>query len=201
MPTTVTETFEIFKFEELSEKAKERALTWHVENLEAWYAECVIDDAETIGSLMGWRIDKIYWSGFWSQGDGACFVGRMAYKKGCAKAVASYAPHDVELQRIAKEWQELQRKNFYSIGAKVTHSGHYYNAYCTRFGGFDNRENHGYLENVETEKQIAEIGRDFMNWIYKQLENAYYQETSMENFAELCEANEYRFTVDGRFYS
>lgn len=201
MPETVTKTFQIFKFEELNEKAKERALSWHVENLDACYAEYIIEDAKTIGALMGWRIDAVYWSGFCSQGDGACFVGRMAYKKGCAKEVRKYAPHDIEAQRIAKEWQELQRKNFYSVGAKVTHSGRYYHAYSTSFDGFDNRENHGYLENVETEKQISEIARDFMNWIYKQLESAYEYETSVENFAELCEANDYRFTANGSFYS
>ena len=197
----ITETKTIYSFEELGEKAKQKALAWHCENLDDFWAELVIEDAKEIAALMGWNIEKVYFSGFWSQGDGACFVGRMRYSKGCVNAVKKYAPKDVELHRIAKAWQDLQRKNFYSLRAKVSHRGHYYHEFCTSFDCEDIRENHGYLENVETEKEIIEIARDFMRWIYKQLQDAYEYETSEENFAELCEANEYTFLECGKMYN
>lgn len=150
---------------------------------------------------MGWNIEKIYYSGFWSQGDGACFEGCMRYAKGCANTVKKYAPRDEELHRIAQAWQDLQKKNFYSLLAIVRHRGHYYHEYCTAFDCEDTRENHGYLENAETEKAIIEIARDFMRWIYKQLENAYEYETSEDNFKELCEANNYTFLECGKMYN
>ena len=197
----ITETKTVYSYEKLSEKAKRQALQEHAENLDCFWSDATIEDVKEIAALMGWEIEKIYYSGFWSQGDGACFTGRMRYSKGCANAVKKYAPKDVELHRIAKAWQDLQRKNFYSLRAEVSRSGMYYHEYCTEFNCEDIRENHGYLENAETEKEIIEIARDFMRWIYKQLENAYEYETSEENFAELCEANEYTFLECGKMYN
>lgn len=198
---TINETKTLYNFDELSETAKRKALQEHADHNDSYWSESTIEDAKEIAALMGWEIEKIYYSGFWSQGDGACFVGRMRYAKGCANAVKKYAPKDVELHRIAKAWQDLQRKNFYSLRANVRHRGAYYHEYCTVFDCEDTRENNGYLENVETEKEIIEIARDFMRWIYKQLENAYEYETSEDNFKELCESNGYTFLECGKMYN
>ena len=198
---TITETKTIYSYEELSEKAKRQALQEHAENLDCFWSDATIEDAKEIASLMGWDIEKIYFSGFWNQGDGACFIGRMRYSKGCANAVKKYAPKDVELHRIAKAWQDLQKRNFYSLRATVKHRGPYYHEYCTEFNCEDIRENNGYLENAETEKEIIEIARDFMRWIYKQLQDAYEYETSEENFMELCNSMGYTFLECGKMYN
>ena len=47
----------------------------NVENVE-WY-EYIFSDFEEDMSKRGVRVDQIYFSGFWSQGDGACFEGRV----------------------------------------------------------------------------------------------------------------------------
>ena len=149
---------------------------------------------------MGWEIDKVYYSGFWSQGDGACFEGTLRYNKGCAKLVESYAPLDKELHRIAKAWQSLQRRNFYALEASVKHRGHYYHEMCTVFDCEDTRSNYGWMQNPEAEDDIKEIARDFMRWIYKRLEAEYEYSVSDEVVAENIIANGYEFTEDGEIH-
>ena len=64
----------------------------------------------------GTRYDPCIWfSGFASQGDGACFDGTYAYAKGAVKAIRAHAPEDKELHRIADELQAIQRRYFYRI--------------------------------------------------------------------------------------
>jgi hypothetical protein len=185
---------EVFQFEELPESAKGTAIN-AVNCFDDFAKDFVIDDAKTVAALMGWRIDKIYFSGFWSQGDGACFEGVMRYAKGCTKAIKSYAPQDTELQRIAQAWQDLQKRNFYSLTATVKQRGHYMHSGCTSFDCEDTRT--GYLESLEIQDEIETIGRDFMDWIYKSLEKEYDYQTSESAIVELCEANDYLFDKHG----
>lgn len=194
-----TETLYIYKYEELSDEAKANARAWY-RNGDDFWAECVIDDAKEIAALMGWEIDKVYYSGFWSQGDGACFEGIMRYNKRCVKLVESYAPLDKELHRIARAWQDLQRRNFYALRASVKHRGHYYHEMCTVFDCEDARHNYGWLQNPEAEDDTKEIARDFMRWIYKRLESEYEYSVSDEVVAENIIANGYEFTADGSIY-
>lgn len=196
-----TEALHIYKYEELSDDAKEKARDWNRKNDDDnFWSECVIDDAKEVAALMGWEIDKVYYRGFWSQGDGACFEGTLRYNKGCAKLVAAYAPLDKELHRIAKAWQDLQRQNFYALRATVKHRGHYYHEMCTEFDCEDTRHNYGWLQNPEAEDDVEEIARDFMRWIYKRLEAEYEYSVSDEVVAENIIANEYEFTEDGSIY-
>ena len=194
-----TEALHIYEYEELSDEAKAKARDWYRKNTDNEYSEFVIDDAKEVAALMGWEIDKIYWSGFWSQGDGACFTGMMRYKKGCAKLVKAYT-NDTELNRIARAWQDLQHRNFYALRASVKHRGHYQYEMCTVFDCEDTRHNYGGLQNPEVEDDIKEIARDFMRWIYKRLEEAYEYSVSDEVVAENIIANEYEFTEDGEIH-
>lgn len=194
MPEIITIKKEVFKFEELTESAKYNAAN-AVNCFDDYAKDFVIDDAKAIAALMGWHIENVYYSGFWSQGDGACFEGMMRYAKGCAKAVKTYAPQDKELHRIAQAWQELQKKNFYSLTAKVKQSGYYMHSGCTVFDCEDTRM--GYLESLEIQEEIETIGRNFMDWIYKSLEKEYDYQTSEEVISELCEANGYVFDQYG----
>ena len=107
---------DVFTFSELSADAQQRAIDtareWAAQD--DFFSEYVIDDAKTIAALMGIEIDNIYYSGFWSQGDGAQFTGNYSYQKHGAKSVREYAPQDSELQLIANGLQDVQRRNFYA---------------------------------------------------------------------------------------
>lgn len=84
----------IYQFDELTDAAKEKAREWF-----RGIAEYVIDDAKRIGALIGFEVDEIYWRGFWSQGDGACWSGSVTYHRGRASDVARECPQDAEIQR------------------------------------------------------------------------------------------------------
>ena len=187
MPQVITTHTTVYTYAELSDSAKKRAHEKYGQPDDNYWSEYVIDDAKEIAALMGWNIEKVYFSGFSSQGDGACFVGTMGYSKRCASAVRQYAPQDKELHRIADAWQKLQSRFFYALRAKVRHSGRYYHAYCTEFDCEDGRRPYGWLPDkhaADIEEEIKELARDYMNWIYRQLESAYDFECSAETFAE-----------------
>ena len=197
---TITTKTEVFTFPELSYSAKQTAMQWYCDTPDTLWVESVIKDAKEIGALMGFDIENIYYSGFYGQGDGACFTGRIRYAKNCAKNVKAHAPNDKGLHRIAHAWQDLQKRNFYALRANIKHRGRYCHEMCTLFDCEDTRHNYGRLQNEAIEDEIEEIARDFMRWIYRQLESAYEYETSVENIANVCELNEWRFTEDGKFF-
>lgn len=138
-----------------------------------YWSDSVIEDAKEIGALIGFRIDSVYFSGFWSQGDGACFTGDLYYAKGASKRIREYAPRDTELHDIADRWTALQRANFYAISGTVQHSGHYYHSGCTSFEFEDARYCYGWTNGGFDEDEAKQIARDFMDWIYARLEKEY----------------------------
>lgn len=200
---TINQTFNVYSFDELSNEAKEHAIEkvrssdWYL-SYDWW--DCIYEDAKTIAGLMGWDIDKIYFSGFWNQGDGACFEGSLGYKVGAYKAVTEYAPNDETLAFIAKEWQALQRRHFYALHATIKHRGHYYHERSMVCGAEDTRKEYWHDMPYETEKEILELCAEFSQWIYKNLENEYDHLTSDETITEFLTANDYEFTADGKIY-
>ena len=190
----------VYKFSELSDEAKEKAVErWNQDGpFEGWW-EFVEEDAKNIGALMGITVDKLYFSGFWSQGDGACFEGSYEYVKGGAKAVKDETGGtDKDLLAIAYGLQDVQRRNFYALSASVKQSGHYCHEFCTQIDVADNRDNAPWQVSDETEEAIKDLLRDFMRWIYRNLEKEYEYQTSFEAVAETIEANEYEFTEAGK---
>ena len=69
----------VFKFSELSESAQQTALEKQASfESEVFDHECIYDDAMTIFKLIGFEFNDekqpFYYSGFSSQGDGACIA-------------------------------------------------------------------------------------------------------------------------------
>lgn len=114
MPQTIETT--VYAFNELDETAKQKAREWYLEsalNYDWW--EYIYEDAIAIGKILGIEIERIYFSGFGSQGDGACFDGTFAYRKNMLRELAEYAPNDEELREIATNIYNTQRQNFYRL--------------------------------------------------------------------------------------
>lgn len=203
-----TITRKLFQFDELSDEAKEKAREWYRNasqgDFDAFQTEFVIKDAKAIGALMGIEVDKIFYSGFWSQGDGACFEGSYSYKKGSVKAVKAYAPQDKELHRIAEALAEVQKRNGYKLEASVKQRGHYYHSGCTEIDVTKGEEELcGHYESgryfpEEAEGEVRDALRSFMDWIYKSLESEYEYQNSDEVVDETIRINEYEFTEEGR---
>ena len=193
----------VYKLKELSDDAKQTALDKLRESCQdyEWW-DYIFEDAKEIGKLIGITIDDIYFSGFSSKGDGACFDGSYEYNKGSVQAVKQHAPQDEELHRIVSELAAHQRKRLYQIRASVKHSGHYSHRFCTDFSvDFESYFGGGDSYDSEVEADVIELLRDYMHWIYKRLEAENDYMMSDEAIKETIDANEYEFTIDGEFYS
>lgn len=83
----------VYSFAELDDMAKERARDWyraHALDYDWW--DSTVDDAKTCLSLLGFDIADVYFSGFASQGGGACFAGEWNAVKVQHGALAKHAP-------------------------------------------------------------------------------------------------------------
>ena len=181
----------VFLFDELTDAAQEKAREWFrtASAHDTWWSESVIDDAKRIGTLIGFDADEIYWRGFWSQGDGACWTGSVSYAAGCAAAVARECPQDAEIQRIARAWQDLQRRNFYQIRGGVSANDRYMRTSVDAYRADD--------RDVTDEGDAGQIVSDFADWVYRSLEKEYDYQMSDECVDEAIRANEYEFDEDG----
>lgn len=194
MPRNETTTRTLYTFDELSDDAKEHALDKLRDlNVSHEWWEFTYDDAVRCAALIGIEIDRIYFTGFSSQGDGACFEGSYSYAKGGLAAIKEHAPQDAELHRIAQALQDIQRAAFYRLTASVKQRGHYYHSLCTEI---DVVNGSGETTCAQYDA-IKDTLRAYMEWVYARLESEYEYLTSDEQVKECIEANEYEFTENG----
>lgn len=207
-----TEEIQIFKYEELTDAAKANAREWWrnsaIREGDSFWSECTIDEAKEQGEAMGLEISNIYFSGFWSQGDGACFEGRWSAANVKAELVADgwgECEATTQIKRIAAEFAEFA-KAWPESSFTVKQRGRYSHENCTDFSvslgeDEDNGEGKSTSEEwIEAEDQIIETAKSYMRWIYRQLEAAYEDYHADEQVENAIIANEYEFTADGKIY-
>jgi hypothetical protein len=178
------------KLEELPEAAHRK---WQEHNLDYDWWEFVYEDAKEIGTILGIRVDNIYFSGFWNQGDGACIEGRYNYAKESCKKIRERAPQDKELHRIADTLYAIQKRFFYGIVTTVQHTGRYYHNHSVSFAHYTDPE----VATELFEDDLEQVLRDFMDWVYKRLENEYEYLQSFESFKDACSSMDYEFSEEG----
>lgn len=181
---------EIFKFDELSDGAKEKARQWFRECSEGdnSFSDFVIDEAkESIGPMLGFTVKDVFFSGFSLQGDGACITGTWRAADVQTAKLRAYAPRDKELARIRKDMRAFARAHRGNT-AILTHNDRYCHSHSVN------------IESDQDEGTFSQIARDFMCWIYHQLEEAYNYENSDEAIDENICINEYTFTANGEIY-
>jgi hypothetical protein len=211
----------VFKFDQLSDEAKARALdkhrNWNTQDTDWW--DSVYEDAIRMAAIMGIEIDTrrhghkepaIYFSGFSSQGDGACFEGSYSYRKGAlrelkAEAPARYkdpqtkqwvdVPANAELHQICRNLQDVQSRHFYKLEATVRQQGHYNHSGCTHIEV--THADSMYRDIGDAEDDIKTALRLFMDWIYDRLEKEDEYLTSDEAIKESLIANEMEFDEEG----
>lgn len=203
MPTT--KTIDVFTFDELTDSAKEKARDWYRSMDDEWW-DCCYEDFATIADLLGIDLRQrpvklmgggtryepaIYFSGFSSQGDGACFEGTYSYRKGSVKAINGHC-NDDELLRIAINLQKIQRASFYRITASITHHGHYNHSGCMDIDVDGINENTAY--NADSLRSCL---TDFADWMYRQLEREYDYQNADEQVDENIRCNAYEFDDEG----
>lgn len=212
-----------FKFSELSDRAKAHARDQHRDwNVDHDWWDSTFDDAVDIANMMGISIEtrtvalygggtrqepRIFFSGFCSQGDGACFSGRWSPADkpiAILNAVIAHAPQDDRLHEIAFAFAELSERHGPegeengSVSVVIEHRGRYCHEHSVEIsveffepGGFNEfqmltwealRRGRG----MDTfEDDVAEALRGFMRWIYRQLEAEHEYLTSDEAIDEV----------------
>jgi hypothetical protein len=199
----------IYEFDELSDRAKERAREWWRKGAfdDGLWDDATIEDAKTCLAFAGFAIKEILYTGFSSQGDGACFTGTwMAEDTKDPRKMKSHAPQDTELHAVAAEMFAI-KKLCRKAAATITHTGRYYHKYSVDFefdfplaAGSDEARARAEALEDQLRERIKEAARRAMQWIYDQLEKEYDYQNSDEQVDYVLRENEYEFTEDGERY-
>jgi hypothetical protein len=189
-----TTTRELYKFEELNEKAKERARDKYREDIDfSFEAECVTDDAIYQLKLLGFDIEHVYWRGFASQGDGACFVGSW-HAKDFKGGSEGFPGLEEEFAAIAKEFPEARA----TIKKRSFHYEHEQTVSIECEEGFEIERDDGPVWSTTDAGNFEDFTRECMQQIYQQLERQWEWINEDEQVDEALIANGYEFTKEGR---
>lgn len=192
----------VYQYDELTPKAKEKAREWYRGCMtgDSYQAQFIIEEATGFLNVMGFDIKNIYYNGFYSQGDGACFVGKweaFSFKEGII--TKEVGPED-KILPIAKEFERLAKICPFAT-VQISHKDHYYHEKSVDYdldSGAEYSEDkigediwHSFCEDFQ------ENCRRAMRWIYTNLQNEYEDRHKDETIAENIRANEYEFREDG----
>ena len=127
------------------------------------------DDMES----MGIYVDKVLYTGFCSQGDGACFNGEvMDWGKFIPSVLGEHKHETAGLTQLVA----AARDDGWAFS--VSQNGHYYHEYCTHFEvdlcSFGVADPDGYVLHNYLEEKFTEFFRDQMRKVYRQLEADYW---------------------------
>ncbi|EGF6523578.1 antitoxin of toxin-antitoxin stability system [Salmonella enterica subsp. enterica serovar Typhimurium] len=204
----------VYLSDELSESAREKARSWYCEDggLEYdWYCD-IYEDFTQVCNILGVRLNTrivttvggshrekacIWFSGFCSQGDGACFEGHYRYQPQAARNIRDHAPQDEELHRIADELQAIQQRNVWQLQADIQHQGRYYHEYSMHIT-VERDSPTGQQATGDADGVLSDALRDLARWLYQQLETQYDWLTSPEAVDEALIAGGYTFTETGQ---
>lgn len=209
MPRTAVKTATVFTFDELSDAAKEVARDkWRETELEYEWWDGIYDDAETAASLLGITLDRkrgatpsIFFSGFSSQGDGACFEGSYRYKKGWLKALrAEFGNEEYRkpLEDIGWALHAAQARQFYQLVANCKQRGHYNHSGCMSVEV--SHDESMYRDIGDAEDEIRDALRSFADWIYARLEQEHDWRLEDAQIDESIKSSEAEFLESGKLY-
>ena len=176
-------TVKAYKFDELSDDAKKRALNaFRYIDVDGVWWEDSYDTIRTAGKLLGLEIGDIHFDAYLY----CIFDADYEYARGASAAVCKEFSWADDLHDVARKLQDLQRRHFYSLSCAVTkgRSMNYYR--CFRFG-----------EDYECE-DLGDIIDDFAHWARVLLRDEYKYLTSDEAVKEIIIINEYEFTEEGK---
>lgn len=213
MPRTIE--LKVYSIDELKGTAKERARDWaraHVFDYE-WY-DFVFDDFEEVCEIAGVEIDRdthdasskkeqrrIFFRGFYSQGDGASFEGSYAAAEGAPRKIRAERPRETVLHEIVDRLEAVQEENAREIVAQIkqrSKGGNYVHEHTMEIEV--ERDNAQGREPAQgAEDVVIEQMRNLARWLYRTLEQSYDAMTTDEAIDEDIRTNEWMFTADGKF--
>lgn len=189
---------QLYTFGELSDQAKQTAIEGYARNLDDW-DEHVIEYCRDVLIAAGVADPVIMYSGFYSQGDGACFSG-------------TWYRDEVDLEAIDRLFQTYRGKDgptdpsgfLLDISALPTglsaqvrnHSRHSHHLSPTIEVEWLPGMGPGFVSK-EIDDAVREALRDSMCWIYAVLEKEWDHSTSDQTVAEMSTANGWEYLEDG----
>jgi hypothetical protein len=192
-------------FSELSDEAKETARNRFRSRdypFDEWW-DSVYEDAVECAKCLGIEIStregklrtpEIYFSGFWSQGDGASFFGEYTPRADACAAVAAHTPQDEELKRIAEALTQVQVAADLQYGMQIKGKigGNYNHLGCVHFDAafVDEPEEESDVDPGD-EAVLRDLFQAFANWIYGRLEEEYEYLRSDEHVDECLQDDEF----------
>ena len=187
-----TTTIKIYKFNELSDKAKAKVLeefrTFNVD-FEDW-TDYIIMEFKAIIEDYGINDVEVLYSGFGSQGDGASFTANVDIKKYIETTGTK------GMENLLKDMA-----NGCEPSISIKQKGHYVHEYTmytdSETGGLDDL---ALAEFDQLEKDILLFAQSKAKELYRQLQKEYEDATEDNAVIESIELNEYEFTEDGSFY-
>lgn len=208
----------VYPIDELNTGARETARSWYLDEVlsdSAWWYEEVFEDFTQICRILGITLDRrsnandtesaennrpwISFQGFSTQGDGACFQGSWRYRKGCKAGIREYAPLDNTLHDISDRLIDVQKRNFYQLGAAIKSASDMQHEYGMSFEvGRDNNMFQTLADG--TEKAVSKAMRDLARWLYQELREAYESAYSDETMTEMMTVNNWKFTKKGKYF-
>lgn len=182
-----------YTFAQLSDNAKDKArdalrYTDHYLEYEWW--DSVYEDAARIATILGidlmrterrkvgksYETPDISFSGFCSQGDGACFAGHYHFNPNSVAEINAYC-NDEKLISIATELFTLQLARrllgLESFSAAITTAGSYSHSNAMSVEvHFEEDDEHPIdaIEDDAIEDEVTNVMRSFADWIYATLE-------------------------------
>jgi len=197
-------TIEYYKFSELSKEAQAKAIESLRQSVgyESFDAEYILEYAVRAAATLGLAIEakNIHYSGFGSQGDGACFSGNYSYNKDSVKLIKKkFGKTDKHLISIAQELLDLQKKHGYALHAYIEHGSSRYSHSHTMNISVSQQTAKGEKDVSDSvECELRDILRSFADWIYREVEKEYEFAGSDESVRETIINNDYEFDVNGK---
>jgi hypothetical protein len=172
-----------YTFEELSENAKKKAIenNIHINTEDDFWHELLIDGFIEDLDKIGFENAKIYFSGFWSQGDGLCFDA------------------DINIYNFCETTNEKRVSNFANIFIEKNQYSNHYNHEKTRYTNYELTNGRNINNVIDILKNKIEALRlEKCREFYNILEKEYYFLQSDETIIETILSNEYEFNENGQ---
>lgn len=192
---------QLFNFNELSPTAKQVVLDNYRDihtRFDDW-SEPIQEGFREKAIEAGFEIQNIYFSGFWSQGDGAMFT-YSGFNDSMLKNFVA--------QLTIKEEDKVLILSQGDTCGKGIHRGHYYHENsCDHYSMLDSTNpDWEYATDLISKHEdafgqyVIDTYKDLCRELYKDLEKYYEELTSDEAVQEAIEDNDYEFTEDGSIY-
>ena len=207
---TVAVKYKVYKYNELSEEAKEKVREWYLSGQEPFvFTECCTMDLE---NLFGKHDLDVQYSLSYCQGDGLNIYGKI----NAESIINCLENHNggTQLAEFEDVLTEKEKKTIlhyaWECGAIELPMN---NRYCYSLADYINvaddweyqLENYFYYENINVDvlKKFEKLVRDIFRTLCKTYEKwgyEYFYEIAEEDLEEICEANEYEFMEDGTVF-